>query len=484
MSAPSGHSLSPMDPDSPMRWPLWKKCYTSFTAASFAFVILYGTTTYSSAVTAVVSDLGASQNVANLGFTLPFLGVFAAPVFTPHLSERYGRRPVYLASFPLFLLCVVVVGLAPNVATLLAFRFLAGLAGGPCLVLVEGTFADVWPARRTVTYYSFLTVASYYGAAFGPIIGGFVFHAKGVAWLSWITLLFGTVALAHGCAMPETYGREILRKRNHYRASKVRLPDAPSGVTLAQMSRLTVVSPVKMLLTEPIVALVSLHLGLNFACVFQWFVSVPAALGMAYGFDVRRSGLAFIGAIGGATLALLSSALCEALFSRPRSRDEKGMMRAPAVETRLIPAIIGGFLLVASLWWVGYTVDPTASYYSPIFGTAVYVWGSAMVLISSVSYLFDVYPPQGTLSALTAAACFRLACAGIVPVFILDDVAGLGPKWAFGIFGVLAAVFVFFPIFLFVFGAKLRARSTYTTRGGMNYVEMEMETTRNGMHPA
>ncbi|KAI1747218.1 MFS general substrate transporter [Xylaria castorea] len=475
-SASSGHNLSPMDPDSPMMWPLWKKCYTSFVSFSFAFVVLYGTTTYTSAIPDIKTGLGVSQHVANLGFTLPFFGVFFAPIYTPHLTEIFGRRPVYLTSFPLYLLAVVVIGLASNPSTLLAFRFLAGLFGGPCLVLIEGTFADIWSAERTVTYYSFLTLASYWGAAFGPIIGGFVLAARGIPWLSWVTLLFGTVALAFGCAMPETYGRAILRKRIHYQQSNIKLPDAPSGVTISQMVRLTVFSPLKMFVTEPIVLLASLHLGLNFAVTFQWFISVPAALGMAYGFDVKRAGLAFISALGGSALALASGCLIEALTWSRSKGTKGGNGMGPAIETRLIGAIIGSLLLVASLFWVGYSVDPTISYYAPIFGTAVYVWGSALVVISYISYLFDAYPPQGTLSALTAAACFRLAAAGIIPIFILDMITNLGGKWAFGTFGVILAAFVFFPIVLFFLGARFRARSSYTTRGAMNTMAMEMAT--------
>jgi MFS family permease len=130
---------------------------------------MYGTTTYTVAVGAIPEAFGVSQRVAVLGFTMPFFGVFFAPIYTPHLSERYGRRPIYFTSFPLFCLCVIVIGLATNVSTLLAFRFLAGLFGGPCVVLIEGTFADVWSANKTVTYYSFLTLASYLGAAAGMV---------------------------------------------------------------------------------------------------------------------------------------------------------------------------------------------------------------------------------------------------------------------------------------------------------------------------
>lgn len=128
---------------------------------------MYGTTTYTAAISAIPDAYDVSQRTAILGFTLPFFGVFFAPIYTPHLAERYGRRPIYFISFPLFCLCVIVIGLATKASTLLAFRFLAGYFGGPCVVLIEGTFADVWSGQKTVTYYSFLTLASYLGAAAG-----------------------------------------------------------------------------------------------------------------------------------------------------------------------------------------------------------------------------------------------------------------------------------------------------------------------------
>ncbi|KAH6870964.1 major facilitator superfamily domain-containing protein [Thelonectria olida] len=452
----SGHTLSPTDPDSPMNWSFAKKLYVSAVAFTFAFVVVYGTTTYTAAITAIPDAYGVSMRTALLGFTIPFFGVAFAPIYTPHLSERYGRRPVYLASLPLFSLCVVVISVAPNISTLLAFRFLAGLFGGPCLVLIEGTFADVWSAHKTVTYYSFLTVASYWGAAFGPIIGGFVFSAKGPAWLSWVTLFFATVAMAFGSAMPETYGREILRTRIRYNKSNIKLPCAQSGVTFSEMARITVLTPLKMLVTEPLVIMISLYLGLNFAVVFQWFISVPAALNAAYGFDTQKAGLAFLSAVGGTVLALVSSCLIEALAS---TQGKNGM---GSIETRLIPAMFGSFLAAGSLFWIGFTADPKIHYLAPIFGTAVYVWGNAMVLISFISYLFDAYPPAGTLSALTSAACFRLVCAGIVPIFILDMLKDLNGKWTFSIFGIISAVMVLFPFILYRFGSTWRMKSAYS----------------------
>lgn len=65
------------------------------------------------------------------------------------------------------MLFVLGTGLAQNFATVAACRFLAGATGGPALVLIEGTFADVWSVEVTGTYYAVLTGASYVGAACG-----------------------------------------------------------------------------------------------------------------------------------------------------------------------------------------------------------------------------------------------------------------------------------------------------------------------------
>ncbi|KAJ4004825.1 hypothetical protein NW766_011559 [Fusarium irregulare] len=453
-----GHNLSPTDPDSPMSWPFIQKAYVSAVAFFFVFTIMYGTTTYTAAISAIPEAYDISQRTAILGFTLPFFGVFFAPIYTPHLAERYGRRPIYFMSFPLFLMCVIVIGLATKASTLLAFRFLAGYFGGPCVVLIEGTFADVWDGRRTVTYYSFLTLASYLGAAAGLIIGGFVFESKGPAWLSWVTLMFGCAALAFGSFMPETYNREILRTRIRFNRSGIKLPCAQSGVTQAEMARITFLTPIKMLFFEPLVTLISLYLGLNFAVVFQWFISVPIALAGNYNFDVSDSGLAFISAVVGVILAALSCILIEALLS---SSAKKNMDH---IEKRLIPAMFGAILATGSLFWVAYTAKPSIHHLAPISGTGVYVWGNAMILISFISYLFDAYPPAGTLSGLTTAACFRLACAGVVPIFLPDMLTNLMGDWTFSLFGIISGVMGTFPFVLYWFGPGWRKGSRYVAK--------------------
>lgn len=383
------HSMPSDDFDAPMNWPLHRKVYASAVSWVFALTVAFGLTSYTAGISGVMEEFNVSQTVAILGMSLFIAGISFAPVWTPHAAERLGRSILYLTLLPAFALFVLGATVSRSITAVLVCRFFAGLFGGPCLVLIEGTFADVWSADTTNTYYAFLGIAAYVGAALGPLATGFVVEAKGWRWTGYITLIIALLAFLFGLGIPETYQREIPRRR----AKRQGMPQpqqslAESGVTLGQMLRLTVWEPIVMFFTEPIVLLSSLMLAFHFGVVFQWFISVPAALSTAYEFGLGDIGLAFSSAIVGALLGLVTSVVIEqALHYRSVRREGRaGMM---PIEYRLIPAMIGGFLTMGGLFWVGWTASPMFYPAIPIAGTALYVWGNVLIFVSPTLY-FDV----------------------------------------------------------------------------------------------
>jgi MFS transporter, DHA1 family, multidrug resistance protein len=271
--------------------------------------------------------------------------------------------------------------------------------------------------------------------------------------------MFMFAAFLFGVGMPETYPREIVRTRAKRAGRPHNLPKAESGVTLAEMAKVTIIDPLIMLVSEPIVIMSSLLLAANFGFLFQWFITVPIALETAYGFTVQRVGLAFTSALGGTALALVMSVVLDMVFYTQGVNKKMGMM--PNIEYRLYPAMIGAPLMMAALFWVGNTAKPSVNYVVPIVGTAVYVWGSMSVLIGLIAYLFDAYPPRGTLSALTAAACFRIAMAGTIPLIVIQSFMQATPKWTLGAFGFVVFTLIPVPYVLFFFGHRMRERSRY-----------------------
>lgn len=127
----------------------------------------FGLTAYTAGLSEVVTRFDVSMTKAILGMSLYLFGIAFAPIYTPHLSERFGRVPVYLTSFPIFMLFILGAGFSRSFASLTVCRFFAGFFGGPSLVLIEGTYADVWHFKITGTHYSVLSLAPYIGAAAG-----------------------------------------------------------------------------------------------------------------------------------------------------------------------------------------------------------------------------------------------------------------------------------------------------------------------------
>ena len=341
------------------------------------------------------------MTVSILPFSLFIWGIAIAPIWIVHVSEKVGRRPGYLTIVPLFALFTLGACLSNSFASLAVCRFFAGFFGGPVLVLIEGTYADVWSVNATVTYYATLTLASFIGAAAGkfrytpailpcvprqlipfpgPLIAGYTFAYGGWRWTQWIVLILAVGAYLFGVAMPETYPRQIIRQRAKRTGTPSNLAPAESGSTLKDMATITFVTPFKMLVTEPIVIVLALYVGFIFAVTFQFFLSIPVALSMTYMFTVQRVGLAFISAIGGSLLGAGTAAVIDKLSSlRPSMDRHPGKF---AEEHRMLPGMFGGFLITGSLFWIAWTANPQTHYLVPIFGTLVFIWGAHLVLVS------------------------------------------------------------------------------------------------------
>ena len=165
-----GDILSAEDPRSPMCWPFHQKVQTSLPAWLFTFALLNSLTSYAAGIMPISQAFGVSMLKATLGFSLFLWGVLFAPLYTPHVSERIGRTYIYFVALLGMSAFLLGAAFSQTFAQLAVCRFFAGLCGGPIVVNIEGTFADLWSGRHTVTYYSFLAAAQYLGASVGEFL--------------------------------------------------------------------------------------------------------------------------------------------------------------------------------------------------------------------------------------------------------------------------------------------------------------------------
>ncbi|MGD9980273.1 MAG: TCR/Tet family MFS transporter [Hyphomonadaceae bacterium] len=142
-----------------------------------------------------------------------------------NLSDRFGRRPVLLASLAAFAFDYTLMGFAPTLAWLFLGRAVAGLAGAvytPAMAYI----ADVSPPEKRAQGFGLVGAAFGVGFIVGPAIGGLLgelgprapFFAAGA--LGALNFLYGLLVL------PESLPPERRRKFEWIRAN-------PMGTLLA-----------------------------------------------------------------------------------------------------------------------------------------------------------------------------------------------------------------------------------------------------------
>ena len=97
-------------------------------------------------------------------------------VFAPilgNLSDRFGRRPILLASLLGFGIDYIVMGFAPNIWWLVIGRLIAGMTGAS-FSAAYAYLADITPPNKRAESFGIIGMAFGFGFILGPAIGGFL----------------------------------------------------------------------------------------------------------------------------------------------------------------------------------------------------------------------------------------------------------------------------------------------------------------------
>lgn len=124
-------------------------------------------------------------------------------------------------------------------------------------------------------------------------------------------------------SLKKTYLRIILARRKRKEkivaaaADEDTKPKLATSTLLLSVIFITLLRPIKMLVTEPIVTFISLYVAFNFAVVFSLFASIPYVFTSVYGFNRGETGLVFL-AIGlGSTLSIPTIIIIDKLKYQP-----------------------------------------------------------------------------------------------------------------------------------------------------------------------
>ena len=152
------------------------------------------------------SAFGNSRIVSILGLSIFVLGIGCGPLCFSPLSELYGRRPIYLTAWSIYLIWTIPQAVSQNIETMIIGRFLSGFSGGAFLAVSGGTVGDLFAKDELQYPMAIFSVSPFIGPCIGPLIGGFINYNTHWRWTFYVLLMweFGLL-LAIIFFVPETF---------------------------------------------------------------------------------------------------------------------------------------------------------------------------------------------------------------------------------------------------------------------------------------
>jgi multidrug resistance protein len=302
------------------------------------------------------------------------VGFGAGAPFAGPLSETFGRNPIYLGT--LFIFCCWILGsaLSPNFGAQLAFRFLAGFFGSTAFTTAGGTLGDVFDHQQRGKIFPWFGAVALFGPMISPVVGGYV-GESGLdwRWVEWITLcIAGGLFVIMLLFLPETYAAVILgwkAKAMREATGSTRYKGPLDGVQQTSLVRKigeALYRPILILLTEPIISVLTAYLTFVYMVSFSFFSGAPYIFTASYDFRQGAAYLMFLGVVVGLWLCALASPFYGMLIGREYRKAAAKGKDHPGPEAMLWWAMIGAPLLPVSLFWLAWSDFSSFSFWSPI----------------------------------------------------------------------------------------------------------------------
>ena len=116
------------------------------------------------------------------------------------LGDAYGRRRMMLIGLGGFVLSSAAVGLAPNIALVIAARLAQGASAGLLTPQSSGLIQQLFRGRERARAFGMYAFTVSVSSASGPVLGGLILalvgEDQGWRWLFWVNVPIGVVAVA------------------------------------------------------------------------------------------------------------------------------------------------------------------------------------------------------------------------------------------------------------------------------------------------
>lgn len=159
-------------------------------------------------------------------------GFATAPMVLAPFSELNGRKPVFVATGILFVICQLCCAVTRSYPGMLVARFFAGVGSSTFSTMVGGVVSDTYHASGTLSNFSdhsqpstndcaerntpmaLFSGAALFGTGLGPLCSGFIAQHLSWRWVFYVQVITcGILILAVTIFFKETRGSVLLSRR-------------------------------------------------------------------------------------------------------------------------------------------------------------------------------------------------------------------------------------------------------------------------------
>ncbi|KAJ6782196.1 hypothetical protein PWT90_03701 [Aphanocladium album] len=179
-------------------------------ASIAAFLSPLSSQIYLPATQKIGSEYGVSSTQVNLTMTVFIIMQGIVPSFVATFADNFGRRPVYLVCFPIYIAANIGLALQRQYGALIALRCLQGIGSSAMATLSSAIVADMITSAERGTYMGFTQIGSILGPAIGPVLGGVISQYTDWHYIFWLlTGLSVAIFVPLLILLPETCRRLV-----------------------------------------------------------------------------------------------------------------------------------------------------------------------------------------------------------------------------------------------------------------------------------
>ncbi|KAJ5612944.1 hypothetical protein N7510_006138 [Penicillium lagena] len=448
----------PDDPENPLNWTTKRKASATISISLITFLTPLGSSMFAPGVPELMKAFHLTNTqLSSFVVSVYLLGYVFGPLIIAPLSEMYGRRIIYTTCNLLYVIFTIACALAPEIGSLIVFRFFAGCAGSCPLTIGAGSIADMFPQERRGGAMASWAIGPLIGPVVGPVAGGYLAEAKGWRWTFWVlAMASGAVSISSFLSIRESYPPTLLDRRTKKLQKETGNANLRSALDDGRSPKdrfwFSIVRPTKMLFLSPIVFLLSLYVAVIYGYLYLLFTTITEVFERNYHFSEGSVGLAYLGIGIGSMIGLfILGVTSDRLLNYMTARN--GGISKP--EYRLPPMIPGALFIPLALFMYGWSAEKHDPWIVPIIGTSFLGVGMLIAFMTTSTYLVDAYTVYSA-SAMAANTVFRSLIGAILPMAGPSMYAALGLGWGNSLLGFIALALAPLPIVFYVYGERIR----------------------------